>query len=223
MYRRVNLTPSGVANVHKSHGRSDLSDDQSQSAALDTLSALGRQLIRLDAASALNELVVGDKGNSAAAAVLESLSSRELIDGPIISPADADAVLAGLWLRHDWLEPAHRIAQQIESASGSLWHAIIHRREGDFSNSKYWYRRTEKHPIFDTLTARASDAINPFPADKTVFRIVANGWNPAAFVDLIQAVQHQPADHPLHRLAINLQQVEWRTLFEFCTRAASGK
>ena len=50
-------------------------------------------------------------------------------------------MLAGLWLWHDALEESHAIAQAIITSSGSLWHAILHRREGDYSNAKYWYER----------------------------------------------------------------------------------
>jgi hypothetical protein len=40
---------------------------------------------------------------------------------------------------------AHRIAQQYEGEPlADALHAIIHRREGDFSNSLFWWRRVGK-------------------------------------------------------------------------------
>ncbi|HMB95262.1 MAG TPA: hypothetical protein VKK61_04410 [Tepidisphaeraceae bacterium] len=198
--------------------------DDSNLAEVDSLSSIGRQLLRLDAEHAYLRLVVDSPGNLAAKSMLESLSAGDLIDGPIpiINRSDAQGVMAGLWLRHDWLEESHRISQQLETSSGSMWHAIMHRREGDFSNSKYWYNRAAAHPVLKTLPARAGETINNFPADKSVFRIIASGWNPAAFVDLVEAVHDKPND-PRHRLATVIQEIEWRLLFEHCTRGASGK
>ena len=53
----------------------------------------------------------------------------------------APAVLA-LWhdAKGDW-EAAHRVAQDVEDASGAWVHAYLHRKEGDLSNAGYWYRR----------------------------------------------------------------------------------
>jgi hypothetical protein len=154
--------------------------------------------------------------------MLESLSPQDLIDGPVVSPHDASAVLSGLWLRHDWLDESHRLSQKIDTPTGSFWHAIMHRREGDFSNSKYWYNRTGEHPALKTLAVRAADVINPYPADKRVYRLVAHGWSPSAFVDLVQEIHASETD-PKHRLCVALQELEWQTLFEHCTRAASGR
>ncbi len=43
------------------------------------------------------------------------------------------------------LDQAHHIAQEFEGyALADTLHAIIHRREGDFSNSIYWWNRVGK-------------------------------------------------------------------------------
>ena len=52
----------------------------------------------------------------------------------------AACCLAGVWLLHDYLDESHTISQRIDTPSGSFWHGIMHRREGDFSNAKYWFR-----------------------------------------------------------------------------------
>src|SRR5262245_23958752 len=105
----------------------------------DVLSQAVRELLRLNPSSSYVELYVGKDGHKPALEKLEKLSGKDLFCQPVASLQDAACVGAALWLWHDWLDPAHRIVQAIETASGSFWHAIIHRREGDFGNSKYWY------------------------------------------------------------------------------------
>ncbi|HEY3331274.1 MAG TPA: hypothetical protein VGK19_14695 [Capsulimonadaceae bacterium] len=49
------------------------------------------------------------------------------------------------------LDPAHKIAQRFEGDPlADTIHAIVHRREGDFSNSIYWWNRVGTS-IPDTL------------------------------------------------------------------------
>jgi hypothetical protein len=127
-------------------------------------------------------------------------------------------MLAGLWLWHDWLHESHVISQGIATPSGSFWHAIMHRREGDFSNGKYWYARVGTHPVFEALGQQAGSIVNSFPADNSVLRILAAGWKPAAWVDLVESVHESPAD-PRYAVAVQLQHLEWRLLFGYCSRA----
>lgn len=54
---------------------------------------------------------------------------------------------AGLWLYVDDLDRSHTVSQSIETKTGSYWHGIMHRREGDFSNSRYWHNRAAGHPL----------------------------------------------------------------------------
>ncbi len=58
---------------------------------------------------------------------------------------------AGLWLLANELDLSHELSQEIHSAEGSYWHGIMHRREGDFENAKYWFRRVGRHAVFDSL------------------------------------------------------------------------
>src|SRR4051812_10151891 len=52
-----------------------------------------------------------------------------------------DCLNAALWILADNLHESHTICQNIPTIHGSAWHALLHRREADFSNSKYWWRR----------------------------------------------------------------------------------
>src|SRR5205807_2805932 len=60
---------------------------------------------------------------------------------------------AGIWLYVDDLDHSHRVSQGIEVATGAYWHGIMHRREGDFSNSHYWVRRAAGHPLLESTPA----------------------------------------------------------------------
>jgi hypothetical protein len=50
-----------------------------------------------------------------------------------------DSAVAGQW------NVAHQIVQQYETDTTAAWiHAVLHKIEGDNSNSRYWYRRAGK-------------------------------------------------------------------------------
>jgi hypothetical protein len=53
-----------------------------------------------------------------------------------------DLALAGKW------DQAHKIVQAIEDETAYWIHAVLHKIEGDESNSKYWYSRAGKMQNF---------------------------------------------------------------------------
>ena len=186
---------------------------------LDPLSPPAREALRLNAVDAYADLVPARSGPPEARAILDALDPT----GAVNAPADRDdarCVLAALWLWHDYLDESHKVSQLIDTPSGSLWHGILHRREGDFSNSKYWFRKCERHPVYPSLAAQADDVVKPYPVDKSLFRLTKNGWDAAAFADLCEAVHESPED-PRRPIAVALQQLEWRVLFDHCLRGAA--
>src|SRR5262245_28830658 len=79
---------------------------------------------------------------------LRGLTPQSLLPSPVTNLDLAKASLAGLWLWHDFLDESHSISQDLSITEGSWWHAMMHRREGDFWNSKYWLRRVGRHAAF---------------------------------------------------------------------------
>jgi hypothetical protein len=114
---------------------------------------------------------------------------------PAFGSPDGQAVRAGLLLWQGRLDDSHHVSQSIENQgrhrSGDYWHAIMHRREGDFGNSKYWFRHVGPHPIYDELARRVRKLMDEFPnsaAIPALSRCVqGTRWNPAAFVDACEA------------------------------------
>src|SRR5688500_9241102 len=133
----------------------------------DPLSPLGRRLLKLDPQAYAQLVPAANSGSAIARDLLESAQPQDLLTGAMKSRDDAGAMLAGLWLWFDWLDESHTVSQGIDTPAGSYWHAIMHRREGDFGNSKYWFARCRNHPSFATLGVQAAPLVNAFPADKS--------------------------------------------------------
>lgn len=109
---------------------------------------------------------------------------------PAAQTPDVEALRAGLWQWHDRLDESHACSQSIEGngkhRSGDYWHAIMHRREPDYGNSKYWFRSVGSHPVYPELGRQAQPLIAA-TAPEWQDRLLRNGWNPLAFVDFCEA------------------------------------
>ncbi len=156
-----------------------------------------------------------------AISLAEAFSPHGIVDQNM-----ADACLAGLWLMYDHLDQSHSISQSIDTPTGSYWHAILHRREGDFDNAKYWFRRVGKHPVFAPLADSARELAREHNAGASDFDRAAawlekaSEWEPFRFVNLCAAAaQGRSAAGVLCRL---VQQRECQLLFDFCYRQAIG-
>jgi hypothetical protein len=165
-----------------------------------------------------------DRGapNRAAFEQLSTLDEARLGGGQAIRDREmARACLAALWLYHDFLDESHRISQSLHGREGSYWHGIMHRREGDYANAKYWFRRVGAHPIHEALglSARALAHAANDGGEKPIRP--ASVWDPAGFVDRCAAActdQSGAAD-----LCQRIQEREWQLLFDYCYRRAIGR
>jgi hypothetical protein len=157
------------------------------------------------------KLTRGAAPAAAAHTLLKSAAPREWFPGG----RAPEAALAGLWLRHGGWDEAHTIAQDLPSAEGSYWHAIVHRIEPDAWNSGYWFRRVGAHAVFAPLAKQAAELAREYP--KAGYTPPLR-WDPFAFVDFCEQVRPKPGAEA-HALALAIQDAEWRLLFEWCARA----
>lgn len=149
---------------------------------------------------------------------LDSLTEEDLFgDAPVTNAPFAAAVLSGLYLWNDCLEKSHTISQSIKNSTGSYWHGIMHRREPDYSNAKYWFRNVGRHEIFPKLKTDTSELMEKGPM---VFLAGGADWDPFLFVDLCQKAERGETD-----IAPTLQQVQMREiqlLLDYCYHKATS-
>lgn len=146
-------------------------------------------------------------GEAALLAKLETLFRNTRI-----AASKQELIRALLLLWHDHLAASHQISQSIENADGSFIHAIMHRREPDYWNAKYWWRRVGSHPAFPEIARRVGDFLKAQGATALTPKLLPKGsWDACHFVDLCE----QEARAPYHsRLLCEIQRIETEALLE---------
>jgi hypothetical protein len=136
--------------------------------------------------------------------------NRELIYGTVL-----------LW--HDHLDASHEISQKIETQDGNYLHAIMHRREPDYSNAKYWFRRVGRHVCYAELAKYVLDKVAPQQPDLANKIAPNSAWDAFAFVDACEAASDK-SQAAIMNLLREIQAAEIKTFLSHLipTRAVDG-
>lgn len=162
-------------------------------------------------------LQLGMPNESVRSILLQIAANPLLLGEPLADKEMALCSVGALWLKADFFDAAHEIFQEIPTSTGSLWHGISHRREGDFGNAAYWLARCGEHP--------ASAGMATLMTDKTALPIHSIGkrstdWD---FSNFNRLVEQQAKDPTWHETLIHLQEFEWRQTFLWTLGQALGK
>lgn len=134
--------------------------------------------------SAMSQLVVSSPAGGQAFEQVKRITTHgEIRKRPALG--------AGLWLYVDDLERSHGLCQAIKDSTGSFWHGIMHRREGDFSNSHYWFRNTGEHAAM----------------------VAIHDYDPHHFIDDVERAHQGSGDV---ETLVELQRREWSALMQWC-------
>jgi hypothetical protein len=138
---------------------------------------------------------------------------------PLADREMAACTIAGLWLVHDFLDESHTISQNVDTTTGAYWHALMHRREGDYSNAKYWFRRVGSHSVFRDLSTSVAALAPEATTTELVARLIPGGaFDAFAMVDVCQAALQSGG--AAANFCRHVQQIEWELLFDFSYRHA---
>jgi hypothetical protein len=111
--------------------------------------------------------------------------------------SDDSLVRAGaLWL-HGFLDDSHQIVQKNSSAEASYWHALMHRSEGDFGNSIYWFGKVGKHPVYVALRQEVEKLEGSSKDSQEVLKALLKEtqWDSRRFVGLCQEAHDGKFEH----------------------------
>lgn len=103
------------------------------------------------------------------------------------------AVQSGLHLWNDDLDACHTIAQDLPDDFGAYLHGIMHRREPDYGNAKYWFRRVGAPPLFPQLRAAAIELLGDAPGFDSYRKALKEGkdWDPFRMVDWCESAAEE--------------------------------
>lgn len=159
-------------------------------------SAIAEVIEKLEEGHPLPPLVPEGVWNSELNDDLVAVTLEELFQGQTLKDETyGGAIKSGLLLWNDALNDSHDISQGLANNTGSYWHGIMHRREPDYRNAKYWFGRVGTHPVYPELREYAlalfKETADPTEALSAIGKAIESQehWDVNQFIDWCQAAE----------------------------------
>lgn len=174
-------------------------------------SKIAEVIEKLESGNPLPPLVPDNAWSSELTDSLVDLSLEDLFQVQSLNDDTyASAIKSGLLLWNDALDDSHEISQTLENNTGSYWHGMMHRREPDYRNAKYWFGRVGNHPIFpnlrDCTLTLSNEVQNPSDALSQAIQVIEShdNWDAHQFIDWCESAENDSTSD----LTTFLQQVQ---------------
>ena len=152
-------------------------------------------------------------GVSTEAQLNETLT--QAFDGTTLPAENQELARALVLLWHDHLHAAHRLVQDRENLNGFLVHGLVHRRENDYSNARFWLRSVDQHASFAEVSRRVTVYLDSKNEPELRDQLLPKGaWNLMAFVDALEAAAKNKAPAPRQVVLREIQRIELEKLLE---------
>ena len=142
----------------------------------------------------------------------------EVFDDTKLQPSTQPLVRSLVLLWHDHLDESHSLSQNIHNADGSFLHGIMHRREPDYGNAKYWFHRVGAHACYPMISEKVAGALDDaIPGNLKSKLVRAGRWDAFAFVDACESAW-RARDQTTIEILQRIQEIECKTLLDYFLR-----
>ncbi|MFS0837591.1 hypothetical protein [Paenibacillus sp. 1P03SA] len=142
------------------------------------------------------------------------------------------ALKSGLYLLNESLDNSHEISQSITNETGSYWHGLMHRMEGDYSNAKYWLQDAGNHPIHTDLVNEVRSFLDRQPGLRALEHeamkakidvlVTSPEWNSSVFADAVELQVTLLQNPDIEAWLTHIQYLEFKLLLAYCYRQCDG-
>jgi len=141
--------------------------------------------------------------------------SRTRPDSLFPGARSAAGALAGILLMSGCWTEAHDTANDLHTAEGSYWHALVHRMEPDTWNSNYWFRKVGYHALFPKLLDEARAIAGGLNDAGAKWFPLGQRWDPERFNALCDQARTS-ADGNFVKAVEEIHTAEVHLLWEWC-------
>ncbi len=160
------------------------------------------------------------KEDAMASSTLRQITSQPSIRGTLFE--------ALLWLRVGLFEPAHILVQDGRDDLERYIHGIVHRLEGDFWNSKYWFRQVRDRAFLNVLDEAISIELKElglFESAQQLDLFPNSRFSPGQFVDQCERLMTSPTkdrNQSLLKTLVAVGQSEWNAIWRHLEKEGHG-